>query len=69
MNWPDIIQDLIDSGMTQNEIAEACETGQSHVSGLLRGERKNPNWPLGQRLLDVHAKRCGQASPSEQAAA
>ncbi len=64
MNWPNVIQDLLNAGMTQTEIAEACDTGQSHVSGLLRGDRKNPNWPLGQRLLDLHAKRC----PAEQAA-
>jgi transcriptional regulator with XRE-family HTH domain len=69
MDWPNIIQDLIDSGMTQSEIAESCDTGQSHVSALLRGDRKNPNWPLGQRILDLHTMRTRKPSPSEQEAA
>ena len=58
MNWPSIIQDLIDSGLTQAQIAELALTGQSHISGLLRGERKQPGWALGDRLLALHRKRC-----------
>lgn len=66
MNWPTIIQDLLTAGMTQAEIAESCDTGQSHVSGLLRGERKQPGWALGDRLLALHRERCGK---TEDAAA
>ncbi len=66
MNWPSIIQDIIASGLTQAQIADRCETGQSHISGLLRGERKQPGWALGDRLLALHRERRGK---TEQAAA
>lgn len=66
MNWTSIIQDLLDSGLTQAQLAELADTGQSHISGLLRGERKQPGWALGDRLLALHRERCGK---TEQAAA
>jgi CRP-like cAMP-binding protein len=62
MNWTSIIQDLLDAGMTQAQIADACDTGQSHVSGLLRGDRKQPGWSLGDRLIALHRERCGKAA-------
>jgi hypothetical protein len=58
MNWPNIISDLMESGMTQAQIADAVDTGQSHISGLRRGDRKIPNWQLGDRLIRLHAERC-----------
>lgn len=58
MEWTTIIQDLIDSGMTQADIAKASLTGQSHISGLARGERRQPGWLLGDRLLKLHRERC-----------
>lgn len=60
MNWTSIIQALLDSGMTQSQIAEECDTGQSHISGLYRGDRKQPNWELGDRILALYQKRCGK---------
>jgi predicted transcriptional regulator len=60
MNWKTTIQDLIESGLTQNQIAEMAETGQSHISSLLRGDRKQPGWSLGDRLLSLHRERCGK---------
>ena len=64
MNWTSIIQDLMASGLSQSEIAAKCQTGQSHISGLFRGERKQPGWQLGQSLIALHAER----TKSEQAA-
>jgi transcriptional regulator with XRE-family HTH domain len=61
MNWPSIIQYLLDSGLTQAQLAELADTGQSHISGLLRGERKQPGWALGDRLLELHRERGGKA--------
>lgn len=65
MNWKNIIQDLIESGLTQTKIAEMAETGQSHISALLRGDRKQPGWALGDRLISLHRERCAK---TEQAA-
>jgi len=66
MNWPSLIQDLIGSGLTQAQIAARVDTGQSHISELYRGGRKQPGWSLGERLISLHRERCGK---TEQAAA
>jgi len=57
MNWTNVIQDLIDAGMTQAQIAEKCNTGQSHISSLLSGDRKSPNWILGDSILRLHKSK------------
>ena len=57
MDWKIIIKELRATGLTQHEIAEACETGQSHVSSLARGARLEPRWSLGERLLRLHRER------------
>ncbi len=54
MNWKKIIQELTDSGLTQAQIAERCNTGQSHISALSNGIRKSPNWLLGESLIKLH---------------
>ena len=59
MDWTLVIKDLLDSGMTQAQIADACDTGQSHISSIYRGDRKVPNWSLGDRLLALRNERCG----------
>lgn len=56
MNWKNLIADLMDSGMTQAEIAEKCLTSQGHVSDLYRGVRVQPGWALGERLRALHRK-------------
>lgn len=56
-NWTQIIQDLIDSGMTQVQIAESVNSGQSHISCLYCGSRKSPGWQLGDALLRLHKER------------
>lgn len=57
MDWKTLIRDLQASGMTQHQIASACETGQSHISALARGDRQCPSWNLGERLRALHAER------------
>ena len=44
--------------MTQKEIADACATGQSHISSLATGTRKEPGYTLGDRLKKLHDQRC-----------
>lgn len=49
----------MESGLTQAQIAAAVDAVQGHISGLLHGKCKIPNWQLGDRLLRLHAERCG----------
>jgi transcriptional regulator with XRE-family HTH domain len=58
MDWKNIIHELQESGMTQQEIADACNTGQSHISSLANGKRHEPRYSLGDRLRKLHAQRC-----------
>lgn len=67
MNWKNIIQDLINVGMTQAQIADECDTGQSHISSLFNGIRKSPNWKLGNDLIELH-KRVLKNKKSEEVA-
>lgn len=62
MDWTKIIQDLLDSGLTQAQIAEKCATGQSYISGLYRGERKCPNYDLGVAILALHKRQKRKAA-------
>ena len=58
MNWKTLIQNLLDAGLTQSQIALTCKTGQSHISGLYRGERKCPNHDLGEAIIKLHREYC-----------
>jgi len=55
MNWQNLIREL-QASMTQSQIAEACGTGQSHISALARGARLSPSWELGDRLIALHRR-------------
>ena len=68
MDWKIIIQELQDSGLTQMQIADACGTGQSHISSLARGARIEPRHSLGERLLRLHRERAGIGSARPQRA-
>lgn len=59
MNWKTLIQNLIDHGLTQAQIADRCNTGQSYISDLYRVNRKCPNWHLGESLRKLHLDVCG----------
>jgi transcriptional regulator with XRE-family HTH domain len=57
MDWKRLIREL-QQQMTQREIADACNTGQSHISALARGVRLAPSWELGNKLITLHSERC-----------
>ena len=63
MDWPAVIRDLTNSGLTQTQIADACGVAQSHISYLARSVRKAPSWQLGDQLLKLRAKHCRPAKP------
>ena len=58
MNWKLIISDLKDCGVTQMQIASLCGSSQGHISELLTGKCKQPNWQLGDALLKLHQQHC-----------
>lgn len=57
--WKDIVTALINSGLTQYEIAARVGISQPHVSDLANGHRgKRIGFELGNKLLALHAERC-----------
>ena len=63
MNWTLLIKDLIDSGLTQAEIAERVGCRQGYVSDVLNGRRgKSLSYEIGSRLIELHAERIAKAA-------
>lgn len=56
MNWKNIIQDLIDAGMTQSAIGNAIGISQASVSDLLTGKAKSTYYEAGELLVKLHRK-------------
>ena len=65
MNWRNIVQDLINAGWTQVQIADRCETTQATISDLSRHDTlprsahkggREPMYGLGARLVALHAE-------------
>ena len=55
MDWKNLIQDLRDSGLTQNEIADKAGCSQAYISDLSNGKRgKSVSYEIGTRLRDLH---------------
>lgn len=68
MNWPQLIQELVASGLTQKQIASEVGCGQSTISDLLRGDAKDPRMSTGTALLSL-AERIKSNQPAPQAQA
>lgn len=54
MNWTKLIEDLIVKGLSQQDIADRCNTSQGFISDLYRRRRVCPNWVIGDLLIKLH---------------
>lgn len=52
-NWAVLITKLMQAGMTQTQIAKACDVSQRQISHLARGETTDPGYSLGARLVEL----------------
>lgn len=60
MDTQKITQDLVNSGLTQQELADLIPCAQSTISAYLAGTRgSRPSKFIGDRLEQLHAERCG----------
>lgn len=55
MDWKKLIGDLLQAGMTQQEIADRCGSKQSTISEIYRGDTADPRYALGEKLKKLHA--------------
>jgi hypothetical protein len=59
MDWKKLITEILESGMTQGEIARALDISQPVVHEMATGKRvRDPQWTHGNILIALHAKRC-----------
>lgn len=68
MDFAQIIRDLMSTGMTQAEIAREVGRKPSWPSMLLAGGLVEPAYSVGQKLIALHAQRCGKQTPQKAAA-
>jgi predicted transcriptional regulator len=61
MNWTAILDDLKAWGVSQYDIAAKCGCSQASISDLRLQKTANPNYPVGQKLLELHRKHKRQA--------
>jgi transcriptional regulator with XRE-family HTH domain len=58
-DWPRLLRELKEAGVTQTQIAELAEVSQGTVSDLATGRREETSYRLGkviERLHDTHVK-------------
>ena len=66
MDWKNLIAELQESGLTQTQIALACNTSQPYINELKNwaedpskpDKRPNPGYSIGAALVELHKTRC-----------
>ena len=56
MNWKTLIQDLLNTGRTQAEIAAKIGVSQPSIVDLLQSKTKSVRWEVGNELIKFHKK-------------
>lgn len=56
MNFKNILEKLIESGWTQQELAIECKCGQSTLSDIFSGKTKEPRGFLAFKLVELSEK-------------
>lgn len=57
MNWQQMVKDLLESGLTQTQLADKLDCSQSMVSDLASGERGSRlSWELGNAIIREHSQ-------------
>jgi transcriptional regulator with XRE-family HTH domain len=56
MNWQKLLTELQEHGLTQVQIAEKCNSKQSTISDLARGDGRAPRYALGIALVALHKR-------------
>jgi transcriptional regulator with XRE-family HTH domain len=61
----EIVEKLIQSGMTESEIAAKVGSSQPSINRIRRGKQKNVGYSLGDALLTLLAERCPDRPSSD----
>lgn len=66
--FPKIIEDLVGSGMTEQEIGMQIGRSQPSVNRIRNGKQK-PDYDAGCKLVELHGKKCGRVDGTDNARA
>lgn len=69
MDWKKLIQDLLDSGLTQVEIGRRVDCSQPTIAALASGAQKEVRWTTGDKLRRLHLRAVGRRKRSAPAPA
>lgn len=59
MNWQQIVNDILNTGLTQAELGVKVGCPQSTISDFSSGKRgKRPSWNVGSALVELHKSLC-----------
>ena len=65
MDTQKITSELLETGLTEKELADLVPCSQSTINAFRNGKRgQRPSLAIGVRLLDLHSERCSLANVS-----
>jgi hypothetical protein len=59
MMFAKLIEDLLQVGLTEQQIGSAIGRSQPSVNRMRNGKQR-PDYEAGARLVELHAERCGR---------
>lgn len=60
MDLKSVICNLIESGLTEQQIAEQVKTSQPTINRIKSGKITSPRFDVGSGLVALHEKRCAK---------
>lgn len=51
-----LVNEMLEKGMTQQKIADACGVGQAAISAIADGRTNQPLYNTGYQLIHLHKK-------------
>lgn len=60
-----VVKDLIETGLTEGELATKAGVTQPTINRIRTGETRNPGFALGTALLALHKERVKPTKPKD----
>lgn len=57
LNWQQMVLDLVDQGMTCEQIAAQCECARTTISDIRNGATGQPRFDIANALLALHRRK------------
>lgn len=67
MNWTELINDLVATGLSQKAIGDAVDCSQNAIWNLQKGNTSDPAHSTGEKLIALHEKHVPKPEPAHVA--